>query len=256
MILCLDVGNTQIYGGFFDGKKFTNSFRLNSKNNQASDEIGVFLTSFCSQSGIDTTKINDISISSVVPSIDYSLNSACIKYFNITPFFIKSGIKTGLEIKLKNSQEVGADLIACAIAATKNFPNKNMLIADLGTASTIIAISKKSEFLGGVIMPGLKIQVESLAKSAEKLYSVEIKNKPQILGRSTVEAIQSGIYYSHLFALQKIIEGISLEVFPGEELVVIGTGGLSKVFKGEKIFDVFDDNLILWGLMHALEMNK
>src|SRR4051812_38031978 len=125
MILCLDVGNTQLYGGVFAGEKIQLRFRYPTQRGTTSDQAGIFLKNVLRENSIDFTAIKQIAICSVVPHMDYSLRSACIKYFNIDPFMLQAGVKTGLKIKYRNPLEVGADRIANAIAANKQFPQKN-----------------------------------------------------------------------------------------------------------------------------------
>ena len=259
MILSLDVGNTQIYGGVFDGtfgnEKMLMSFRRSSKNGSSSDEVGVFLRMVIRENQIDPKAIKNIVLCSVVPEVIYSLRGACQKYFNITPFILQAGVKTGLRIKYRNPLEVGADRIANAIAATHLYPNKNLILVDLGTATTFCAITKERDYLGGSIIAGLKLNMESLEAKTAKLPSVEIVSKNQALGLSTVESLQSGLYYGHLGAMREIIDALTIECFAGERPFVIGTGGFSSLFEKEKVFDQIIPDLVLKGNLIALSMN-
>lgn len=142
MILCIDVGNSHIYGGVFDGDEIKLRFRHTSKVS-TSDELGIFLKSVLRENNCSPETIRKIAICSVVPQVDYSLRSACVKYFSIDPFLLQAGVKTGLNIKYRNPVEVGADRIANAIAATHSFPNQNIIVIDFGTATTFCAISHK-----------------------------------------------------------------------------------------------------------------
>lgn len=256
MILCLDVGNSQIYGGVFERDQMKLGFRRNSKQGSSSDEIGVFLRTVLRENAIDPTLIRRIVICSVVPDVVYSLRGACQKYFNIDPFFLQAGVKTGLQIKYRNPIEVGADRIANSIAATHLYPSQNLVLVDLGTATTFCAINKKKEYLGGVIVAGLRISMESLENKTAKLPAVEIVAKEETLGRSTVESIQSGLYYGHLGTLREISSRLQQECFPEEKAVIIGTGGFSHLFEKEKIFDAIIPDLVLKGLLISLQMNQ
>ena len=144
MVLCLDVGNTQIYGGLFRNDNLELQFRKTSRESLSSDEIGIFLKNVIRENGYRGDEIKEISICSVVPDKTHSLSSGCIKYFNITPFFLEPGVKTGLKIKYKNPLEVGADRIANAVAGIKKYPNKNLIIVDFGTATTFCEIGRAS----------------------------------------------------------------------------------------------------------------
>lgn len=259
MILSLDVGNTQIYGGVFDQNnpdKMLISFRRNSKQGSSSDEVGIFLRMAIRENGIDPKQINQIVLCSVVPEVIYSLRGACQKYFNITPFILQAGVKTGLRIRYRNPLEVGADRIANSIAATSLYPNQNLVLVDLGTATTFCAITKERDYLGGSIIAGLKLNMEALEAKTAKLPSVEIVARHEALGLSTVESLQSGLYYSHLGAMREIIMRLTTECFEGEKPYVIGTGGFSSLFEKEKIFDKIIPDLVLKGNLIALQMNQ
>lgn len=255
MILSLDVGNTQIYGGVFEGEKMLIAFRKNSKSGSSSDEVGIFLRTVIKENGLDPKKIQKIVLCSVVPDVIYSLKGACQKYFGINPFILQAGVKTGLKIKYRNPLEVGADRIANAVAATQMHPQKNLVIVDLGTATTFCAITADRDYLGGSIIAGLKLSMESLEAKTAKLPSVEIVSRTEALGLSTVESLQSGLYYGHLGAMREIINKISQECFKGEKPFVIGTGGFSSLFEKEKIFDQIAPDLVLKGNLIALERN-
>lgn len=255
MILSLDVGNTQIYGGVFEGDKMLIAFRKNSKSGSSSDEVGIFLRTVIKENGLDPKKIEKIVLCSVVPEVIYSLKGACQKYFGINPFILQAGVKTGLKIKYRNPLEVGADRIANAVAATQMHPQKNIVIVDLGTATTFCAVSADRDYLGGSIIAGLKLSMEALEAKTAKLPSVEIVSRTEALGLSTVESLQSGLYYGHLGAMREIISKISQECFKGEKPFVIGTGGFSSLFEKEKIFDLIAPDLVLKGNLIALEKN-
>lgn len=255
MILALDVGNSQVYGGLFDKDLMKLGFRRNSTHGSSSDEVGIFLRTVIRENGFDPSLIKQISICSVVPEVIYSLRGACMKYFNINPFLLQVGVKTGLKIKYRNPVEVGADRIANSIAATHLYPHKNIIIVDLGTATTFCAITKEKDYLGGSIIAGLRISMESLESKTAKLPSVEIISAYEALGRSTVESIQSGLYYGHLGAIRELSERISKECFQGEKPLIIGTGGFAHLYEKEKIFDAILPDLVLKGMLIALQMN-
>ena len=256
MILALDVGNSQIFGGLFDNDKKVISFRKNSKSSSSSDEIGIFLRTTIRENGYLPETISDITICTVVPDVLYSLKGACKKYFNINPFVLQAGVKTGLKIKYRNPLEVGADRISNSIASTFLYPLKNLIIVDLGTATTFCAVTKDKEYLGGSIVPGLRISMEALESKTAKLPSVEIISLTEVLGKSTVESIQSGLYYGHLGQMKEIIFKLKQECFNNEETLVIGTGGFSHLFEKEKIFDYIIPDLVLKGLLISLQLNK
>lgn len=255
MILALDVGNSQIYGGVFDQNKIQFRFRKTSKTGSSSDEYGIFLRAVLRENGVDPEAITQIGICSVVPEVVYSLRRACEKYFDISPFFLQAGVKTGLKVKYHNPLEVGADRIANAIAGVQIFPKKDLIIVDLGTATTFCAVSADKEYLGGTIIAGLRLCRDALEKRTAKLPSVEILASTRSLGQSTVESIQSGLYYGHLGQIKEISSRLAQECFGGAKPFVIGTGGFSNLFDKEKVFNEVQPDLVLKGLLAALEMN-
>lgn len=255
MKLALDVGNSQIYGGLFDDQKILLRFRRTSKTGASSDEFGLFLRSVIRENGFDPGAIQQISLCTVVPEVLHSLRNCCTKYFGKQPFVLQAGVRTGLKIKYHNPVEVGSDRIANAIAATQLYPGRNLIIIDYGTATTFCAVSKNREYLGGVIIAGLKISMESLEQNTSKLPSVEILKPPHALGRSTIDSIQSGLYWGSIGQVREITDRLTSEVFGGERPHIIGTGGMASLFKEERVFDVEDPDLVLHGLNFALGMN-
>jgi len=265
MILALDIGNSQIHGGVFSlnethlGEEIIQlQFRKNTKNGYSSDEVGLFLRSVLRENGIDPNEIQEIAICSVVPEVVHSIKNACIKYFNHQqPFMLQPGVKTGLKIKYRNPLEVGADRIANAIAGAELFPGKNLIIVDFGTATTYDVVTADRDYLGGMILPGLRISMEALELRTAKLPSVEILTPGELVGRSTVESIQSGLYYSNLYALRGITDQIRSQYFQGSsDTLAIGTGGFSRLFETDQAFDAIIPELVLLGLYKAFRLNS
>ncbi|MBC7385411.1 MAG: type III pantothenate kinase [Cryobacterium sp.] len=259
MILALDVGNSQIFGGIIDetseGPKIRFRFRKTSTGGSSSDEYGLFLRDVLRENGFAPEKISQIAICTVVPNVMHSLTGACQKYFGKVPFVLKAGVKTGLKIRYKNPLEVGADRIANSIGAVARYPNRDIVIIDLGTATTFCALTLEREYLGGSIIAGLRISMEALESKTAKLPSVEIVAPEAALGKATIESIQAGLYFGHLGAMKEIVQRISHEVFEGRKPLLIGTGGFSRLFEREKFFDADLPDLVLLGLFEALKMN-
>lgn len=256
MILCLDVGNTQIFGGVFSAEKLETTFRKTSKTGSSSDEIGLFLRSVLRENQIDPDLIQQVAICSVVPEVVHSLRNACLKYFNVVPFLLQPGTKTGLKIRYRNPVEVGADRIANAIGATHLYPGKNLIVIDFGTANTFDAVTKDRDYLGGVITAGLRISMEALEMKTAKLPTVEILEPDSVIGRSTIENIQSGLFHGNLAMIEGLVERITAEAFPTEKPLVIATGGFARLFDKSKAFDVILPNLVLTGVFQALKMSQ
>lgn len=255
MLLCLDVGNSQIFGGLFDGDVLQIQFRKTSQLRSSSDELGVFFRSVLRENDVDPDAITQVAICCVVPDLLYSLRACCQKYFNIDPLVLRPGIKTGLKIHYRDPKEVGADRIADAVGAVTMFPDRNLIVADFGTATTLCAITKKKEFLGGNIIPGVRLAMEALEERTAQLPSVEIIPVRNALGRSTVESIQAGLYWSNVGMVRELITRITAEEFSDDPPVVIGTGGFAQLFNREKLFDHVVSDLILTGLRHIVRLN-
>lgn len=256
MILCIDVGNSQIHIGVFSKDKLVIQFRYNSNNGMSSDQFGIFLKLILLEKNIDYQAIKNISICSVVPDLDYSIRSACIKYFNIEPFFLNVGAKTGLKLKYNNPAEIGADRISTAIGAVDLYPDQNLIIVDMGTATTICAITKNKEYLAGAIIPGIKSSSKVLARDTAKLPSVEIAKPQNGLGRSTKENIQIGLFYGHIGSIKEIISYLTKHSFANETYLVIGTGGFSELYKSENLLKFIIPELVLIGLNKLAKMNQ
>ncbi len=254
MMLCLDVGNSHVYGGVFKEDKIILRFRHASKE-RTSDELGLFLKQVLRENHCDPDKITQIAIGSVVPQLDYSLRSACIKYFSIDPFFLQAGAKTGLNIKYRNPVEVGADRIADAIGATHRFPGQPLIMIDFGTATTFCVVDAKKAYLGGAILPGLKLSMNALSNNTAKLPAVDIVRVDKVVGRSTVESIQSGIYFGALGAVKEVIARVKEQIFSEEDVLVLATGGFAVLFEKENIYDYLLPDLVLEGLRLAIGMN-
>ncbi|MDO8953715.1 MAG: type III pantothenate kinase [Gammaproteobacteria bacterium] len=253
MLLCLDVGNTHILGGLFDQDKLVLRFRYATHLIGTSDQFGIFLISILQANKIDSGQIAFTALSSVVPSIDYTIKHTLAHYFQAKHFVLQAGVKTGLNIKYKNPNEVGADRIANAIGAIYAFPAKNIITVDMGTATTICAITKNKDYLGGSILPGLRLCMEALKNNAAKLMEVDIEEPSSHMGRTTRESIQSGIYYGQLGAIKELISGFKRTVLQNEPVIVIGTGGFSHLYKDQGIFDALIPDLVLQGLRQAHE---
>ena len=257
MLLCLDIGNSQIFGGLFDNSGALQiQFRRTSQLRSSSDELGVFFRTVLRENEVNPDLISEVSICCVVPDLLYSLRACCQKYFNLEPLVLRPGIKTGLKIRYRDPREVGADRIADAVGATTLFPNQNLIIADFGTATTICAITRNKEFLGGNIVPGVRLAMEALEERTAQLPAVEIVPPDQALGRTTVESIQSGLYWSNVGMVRELVSRIIEEEFARDLPLVIGTGGFAQLFSRENLFDHFVPDLILEGLKEIARLNR
>jgi type III pantothenate kinase len=255
MLLCLDIGNTQVYAGLFEGNKILLRFRRTSKDQASSDEYGIFLRTALKENGFDPLKVKHIVMSSVVPEINHSVASACIKYFNIRPMILDHSVKTGLKICIDTPDELGGDLLANAVGATHLYPNQNLVVFDFGTANTGCVINAKGEYLGGLITPGLRLSMTALEQQTAQLPTVEIRVPDVIIGKNTPQYIQAGLFYSALGMAKEVVSQVGQKEFSGQNMLVIGTGGFSRLFEKAGIFDVIEPDLVLIGLQQVYKLN-
>lgn len=254
MILTMDIGNTNIKTGLFDGHDLVNYWRLNTNTAATSDEIGVSLSGLFQYTGTDMRAVSGIILSSVVPPINYTVEHMCRTYFNMDPMVVVPGIKTGINIKYENPRELGGDRIANAVAAYELYGGPCIVI-DFGTATTFGAVSERAEFLGGLICPGIKIASEALVSGASKLPRVEIIRPDAVIGRNTIANMQAGIFFGYVGQVNHIVAKMKEEL--GRESVrVIATGGLSRLIASDaNAIDVVDGLLTLKGLRIIYERN-
>lgn len=255
MLLVLDVGNTNIVIGVFDGESLINSYRVATGINTTSDEYSATITQLLRMDSIQIEDIEDVIISSVVPEVMHSLENFVIKYIHKEPIIVGPGIKTGINIKYENPSQVGADRIVNAVAGFEKYGGP-LIIIDFGTATTFCFISEKGEYQGGLIAPGIKISSEALFQRASKLHKVELIRPKNIIGKNTTSAMQAGIYYGYAGMVESIVEKIKEETgMPDAK--VISTGGLaSLIISGTKNVKIIDKNLTLDGLRLIYEKNK
>lgn len=257
MLLCLDVGNTHLLGGIFYKDKLILRFRYATALLGTADQLGIFLITILNFHSIKLSEIKAVALSSVVPNYDYTLKHCFGQYFKTAAYFLlQPGVKTGLNIRCKNPNEVGADRIANAIAAVTKFPKKSLIVVDLGTATTLCAITEKRDYLGGAILPGMRLCMEALKTNTAKLMAVDIEIPSSYMGKTTRESIQSGLYYGHFGALKEIIFGFKEEIFKKKTVKVIGTGGFAQLYEGKGLFDFLVPDLALLGLKIAFEYSK
>lgn len=254
MIICLDVGNTNIKFAVFDKDILKLSFRVATEPKKTSDEYGGQLVSILSNNGIRPTDISGGIISSVVPQLDYTLERMCSTYLKIKPLTLAPGLKTGLNMKVDNAREVGADRVVNNVAAVKKYGYPAIII-DFGTATTFNVINERCEFIGGVIAPGIKGSLDSLVNGTAKLPRVEIERPRTVIGKNTVTNMQSGIFFGFAGLVEFIVKKIKREM-KCENVTVIATGGFSDVIANEiSCIDKVDKLLTLDGLKYLYELN-
>lgn len=261
MLLAFDVGNTNIVLGVFkDGKMITN-WRLETDNNKSADEYGMIVSQLFKYEGLKVENVKDVIISTVVPSVLYTLQHLSMKYFNRKAIVIGPGIKTGLIVKYDNPKQVGSDRIVNAVAAHAKYGGP-LIIIDFGTATTFCAVSEKAEYIGGTIAPGLKISSEALFEKTSKLPKVELEEPGHVICRNTINSMQSGLVYGHMGMVDYIVKKMKDELKEyshndNAEVKVIATGGLASLIdSGIDCIDHVDKMLTLEGLQLIYEKNK
>lgn len=255
MILVIDVGNTNIVIGAFEGDKLVKTFRISTVYERSSDEVGILLTQLLEYYRLDIADINDVIISSVVPQVMFSLERAVRKYLNADPIVVNSEINTGIEILYDNPAEVGADRIVNAVAVTKKYPGKAIVI-DFGTATTFCAIGEQNKYLGGIICPGIKISLDALISKTAKLPKIELIKPDKVIGKNTVTSMQSGMIYGYAGQIEYIVSKMKEEM-GGGDIRVIATGGMSTLIATTTdSIDILEPNLTVYGLKFLYDMNK
>lgn len=256
MILVMDVGNTNIKMGVFDGEKNIKSFRVATDLRKTGDEYGVIVSALLAQKGLSFADIDGVIMSSVSPALNYTLEHMCRYFIGKDPIVMAPGIKTGLSIKYDNARELGSDRIVNAVAAVKKYGGP-CIVVDFGTATTFSVVSGKNEFLGGAICPGIKTATDALVENAAKLPRIELEKPPCVIGRSTITNMQSGVIYGFIGLVENIVRMIKKEL-GDDDVKVIATGGMSQLmqYSDKKTIDVVDRDLTLSGLKIIYDLNK
>ena len=255
MILTMDVGNTNIKTALFDGEALVKYGRFSTNITSTSDEYGILLESLFAHDGLKLGDVEGIAISSVVPTMNFTLEHMCKNYFGMQPMMVEPGIKTGINIKYENPRELGGDRIANAVAAYEVYGGPCIFI-DFGTATTFGAIDQDGCFLGGCIYPGIKLSSEALVGSASKLPRFELVKPENVIGRTTVTNLQSGIFYGTIGLVNYIVKRMRAEM-NAPEAVVVATGGLAVLIKqDDEVIDHFDGLLTLKGLRILYHRNR
>lgn len=255
MVLVVDVGNTNIVLGLFKDREFVNSWRLTTQSKRTSDEFGMIIYDLLKHEGVEPESLKHVIVSSVVPSIMYSLTSAIIKYLGIEPLIVGPGIKTGINIITDNPKEVGADRIVNVVAA-KTLYGCPAIVIDFGTATTYDVVNEQGDFVAAVTSPGLQISADALWQRASQLPNIEIRKPESILAKNTVTSMQAGLVYGYIGQVEYIVNKIKEEL-NCPEMQVIATGGLAKIIAPETdTINVYDALLTLKGLEIIYEKNK
>jgi len=254
MLLAIDIGNTNITLGIFQGEELRATWRLAPDVNRLADEYGVLMVSLLAEEGLVRGDVDAAVMSTVVPDLEPVFEQVCSRYFHVRPLVVGTGVRTGLRILYDSPRDVGADRVADAVAAIHLYGTP-LILVDLGTGAVFDAISKEGDYLGGAIAPGLSIAAEALYRRAAKLYRVELARPSSAIGRNTVAAVQSGLVFGYVGLVEGIIARFKREL--GEEAKVVATGGYAELLAPEtSAIDVVDLNLTLTGLRMIYELNR
>lgn len=231
MLFVIDVGNTNVVMGIYEGDVLRFSYRMATDRTRSSDEIGFFFLQILQNSKVEIQQIEDVVISSVVPPIMHSLENAVRKYIKKEPLIVNSATALPMSILLDNPSELGADRIVNAIAAHELYGGP-VIVIDFGTATTFCAVAQNGDYLGGIIYPGLKISIDALVERTAKLPRIEISKPEHVIGKNTVESMQSGLIHGYAGMVDSLVRKMGNEM-GAHSLSVVATGGLSTLISKE-----------------------
>ncbi|EME69842.1 pantothenate kinase [Paramagnetospirillum caucaseum] len=252
MLLAIDSGNTNIVFAVYDGDTLRGEWRASTDSERTADELGVWLTQLLTIEGLNRLDISSAIIASVVPAMVFGLKTLCRRYFKCEPLVVgDEGVDLGLSILLDRPEEVGADRLVNAVAAHKYYKGP-LIVIDFGTATTFDVVDAEGNYCGGAISPGINLSLEALHMAAAKLPRVAIGRPRQVIGRATVPAMQSGIFWGYVGLIEGLVKRIKEEF--GSDMLVVATGGLAPLFaEATKVINALDADLTLRGL---LEINR
>lgn len=252
MLLAIDVGNTNIVLGVFEGEHLTESWRLVTMRERTSDELGILIADLFERSHIDIEKVAGIILSSVVPPLTRTLEEMCERYVGKRPLTVDPASNTGMPVLYQPASDVGADRVVNAVAAYETFGRATstpLIVVDFGTATTFDAISRRGEYLGGVICPGIGISADALFQRAARLPRVDVRKPEAVIGRTTVSSMQSGLFFGYVAMVEGIVMRIRGELEDGDRATCIATGGMADLIAGETTtIERVEPDLTLQGL--------
>ena len=254
MIFTMDIGNTNIKTALFDGDQMVGYWRVSTSKTYTSDEFGILFERLFSHSGHAMSVVEGIIISSVVPTVNFTVEHMCRDYFGLQPMFVVPGVKTGIHVRYENPRELGSDRIANAVSSYETYGGPVIFI-DFGTATTFGVVDEEGSFLGGCICPGIKLAGEALGSGTAKLPRFELNRPESVIGRTTLTNLQSGMYYGYVGLVLHIVRKMKQEL--GREAVVVATGGMAQMIAEEsRVIDYVDSTLTLKGLRLIWDRNR
>jgi type III pantothenate kinase len=255
MLLAIDCGNTNTVFAVCDGEEMRGEWRIATDGRRTADEYAVWLTQLLGLHGLTRENVSGAIISTVVPDALFNLQSLCRRYFKSEPLIVgDGGVKLGIKVLLDNPDEVGADRLVNTVAAHARYPGDLVLI-DFGTATTFDVVNGRGDYVGGVIAPGINLSLEALHMAAAKLPRIGVKRPPSVIGKATVAAMQSGVYWGYVSLIEGLVSRMATEI--GRKPTVIATGGLAPLFAdATSVIDHLDPHLTVRGLMAVWRLNK
>ena len=260
MLLAIDVGNTNIVLGVFERELLTESWRLVTMRERTSDEIGILVTHLFERSRIELASVDGIILSSVVPPLTRTMEEMCERYFEKAPLTVDPASNTGMPVLYQPATDVGADRVVNAVAAYEALGRAEgipLIVVDFGTATTFDAISKRGEYIGGVICPGIGISADALFQRAARLPRVDVRKPPAVIGRTTVTSMQAGLFFGYVSMVDGIVARMRSELEDGERAICVATGGMADVLAGETTaIQRVEPDLTLQGLRIIWQRNQ
>jgi type III pantothenate kinase len=256
MLLAIDIGNTNIVLGVFEGERLVESWRLATLRERTADEIGIWVEQLFQHSAINVHRVDGIVMASVVPPLTGTLMTMAHRYFGMTPLNVDHTVDTGMPLLYEHPSEIGADRIVNAVAAHRKYGRGvPLIVVDFGTATTFDAVSAKGEYLGGVICPGVQISADALFQRAARLPKVDVRKPCEVIGKTTVGAMESGLYYGYVGLVDGLVRRIAREL--GDKAMCVATGGLASIIAPEvALIEHVDPDLTLQGLRMIWERNR
>ncbi len=254
LLLAIDIGNTSVAVGVYDGEDLVATFRIATDQDNLPDEYAILLLSLLRTRDIEPSRVGAAALSSTVPPLITTFMQVCRDYFRVEPLIIGTGVRTGIRVRYDNPREVGADRILHVVAALAKY-KPPLIILDMGTALVLDAVSREGDYLGGSIAPGIGISSQALFARAAMLRRVSIERPESVIGKNTVNSVQSGLYFGYVEMVMGMIRRFKAEI--GEDATVIATGGYAQLLMPDlESVDSFEPNLNLDGLRRVWEANQ